>query len=389
VTTPTLSRPPTTYQNIKSTGTGTQIIQAGSGSQVLVYNGDIFNVLYVSPYSSPAYTNSIQIQPLTNAVIDGTRTQYALSAPPTPFPTGGSTNGIVSSVTVAPGATSMTPSPAQIAAQTGIPPSDNPQVLIGGVNFNQTIAAGPGTTFTTPKIPVTQFQSWFGKMFAESQVGGPATPFVKATIQWSLTADNNDPTHVEDWVIASAPFNFFYNFQNYCQGPCYGDTLQITFTNYDTNAVNITYGLMGSYRTRIRTVIRGQYNWNAGGSQNEGAGLGTDDILLAQGLAPIAANSSGPSTLINLAEGPAIITGLIPTTVAGLGTEFIVQIMPQATYAANGGGQIIIPCDANGNLAPTGLVLPRRACILIPQNNTAHLTAATGFVTIVTQIQPE
>src|ERR1700729_361311 len=93
---------PVTYQGIGS-GSGFQIIPAGAGD-VNVYNGDIINVLLVSPSTTPGLSNSIPIQPLTNATISGKTAQYASAL-----------TGKVAEVTVS--AAILTPSPAQIALQ--------------------------------------------------------------------------------------------------------------------------------------------------------------------------------------------------------------------------------------------------------------------------------
>lgn len=95
---------PVTYQNI-GVATGFLIVQAGSGGQVNIYNGDIVNVLLVSPSPTPSLSNSLPIQPLTNATIDGTKAQYASAL-----------SGTCSQVTVG-AASQLSPSPAQIAAQ--------------------------------------------------------------------------------------------------------------------------------------------------------------------------------------------------------------------------------------------------------------------------------
>jgi hypothetical protein len=105
VATPVRQSSPVTYQNIGSQPI--QIINAGSGETVAVYNGDITNVLLVSPSSgSISIGNSVPIQPLTTAVIDGTYRQFAVAQ-----------TGVVASVSVAPGSTQINPSPAQVAAQ--------------------------------------------------------------------------------------------------------------------------------------------------------------------------------------------------------------------------------------------------------------------------------
>jgi hypothetical protein len=101
VTTPVAGISPVT---LSIGGQPTQIVRSGSGT-VNVYNGDLTNVLLVSPDFSPALTNSVPIQPLTNATIDGTRAQYAVAQ-----------TGTCANVTIG-NALQISPSPAQIAAQ--------------------------------------------------------------------------------------------------------------------------------------------------------------------------------------------------------------------------------------------------------------------------------
>jgi hypothetical protein len=93
---------PITFPSI---GSGpVQIVPSLSG-QVNVYNGDLVNVLLVSPSQNPALTNAVPIQPLTNASIDGNQAQWAIAL-----------TGSCANVTVG-NALQMSPSPAQVAAQ--------------------------------------------------------------------------------------------------------------------------------------------------------------------------------------------------------------------------------------------------------------------------------
>lgn len=104
MTTPAATINPVTYQNI-GVQSGFLIVSAGSGDTVNIYNGDITNTLLVSPNSTPSLSNSLPIQPLTNATIDGSRAQYASAL-----------SGTCSQVSVG-AAAQLSPSPAQIAEQ--------------------------------------------------------------------------------------------------------------------------------------------------------------------------------------------------------------------------------------------------------------------------------
>lgn len=123
---------PVTYQNI-GVITGFLIVQAGSGGNVNIYNGDITNVLLVSPSPTPSLSNSLPIQPLTNATIDGTKAQYASAL-----------SGTCSQVTVG-AASQLSPSPAQIAAQIqalGLATEATQQLVKTGVNSTATNTTG-------------------------------------------------------------------------------------------------------------------------------------------------------------------------------------------------------------------------------------------------------
>ena len=95
---------PVTYQDI-GVQSGFLIVSAGSGDTINIYNGDITNTLLVSPNPTPSLSNSLPIQPLTNATIDGSRAQYASAL-----------SGTCATVTVG-AAAQLSPSPAQIAEQ--------------------------------------------------------------------------------------------------------------------------------------------------------------------------------------------------------------------------------------------------------------------------------
>ena len=313
----------------------TPLYNAGLFDTVMFINTDVNNAVLLS--SSRSLNNGSQdintIPALGSLTMDGRTAWYGITLNP----------GLTAMVEVAPGGSSFAPSPAQIIAQlvdsslpfliaeavktAGVPPTDNPVPLVtlpgSGVtnpNFNQLVAAGGSFTINSGPggLDASTFQSWVGKIFASATASGTGTtPYVRVTFNWSLKVDNSDPLHVEDWVIATGPFSFFSNFLNHGQGPCYGDTLSITFTNYDTQPVNITYGLFGSFRTRIRPILRSQYNWLPASSlPNEALGLGSDSILASANFGAIPNLSSSPDQLINLFDGPVTVAASVtPTTI--------------------------------------------------------------------------
>lgn len=150
MTTPTAQKPiaPVTYEGIGTT-LPIRIIQGGGQGSVNVYNGDILNTLLVSPSQNPALTNSIPVQPLTNATVDGTAPQYAVAL-----------SGTVASCTVS-GAGQMSPSPAQIAAQIsalGLATSNNQATQIvaetATAGNTGTVATNTGLLGTGIALPV-------------------------------------------------------------------------------------------------------------------------------------------------------------------------------------------------------------------------------------------
>jgi hypothetical protein len=273
--------------------TGFQIANAAIGS-FNVYNGDIANVLLVSSDQSPQLSNSIPVQPLTNATIIGNRPWYASAL-----------TGTIASLTVS-SAAQLSPSPAQIAAQIelldGIPPSDNPKLLavtLGG-------SVGAGGTFTSSHIPIGQYNSWFGTSFGlATSAGTGTTPYYRVTFNYSMAVDNYDPLEVADWVGPITPYNFTYVYRNDMSSPCWGDTLDVVVTNYDTEPFNWTYSIFGSYRTRIREKLRGRYNNVSVGEQ---AGLGSDNVLCNFASAGIGPGGSSGPYLVDLWDGEADIS---------------------------------------------------------------------------------
>lgn len=96
---------PVTYGSVPAGVTGFVIIPRGVGT-VNVYNGDITNVLLLSKNPSPSASNSLPVQPLTNATVDATDNQWY----------GAGSGAAVANVTVS-SASQLSPSPAQIAQQ--------------------------------------------------------------------------------------------------------------------------------------------------------------------------------------------------------------------------------------------------------------------------------
>lgn len=195
-----------------------QICPSGSGT-VNVYNGDVNNVLLVSPSQNPALTNSVPVQPLTNATIDGTKQQYGIAL-----------TGSCANVTVG-NALQMSPSPAQVAAQisalglatlaqqitqqtaiptnistTGVPLLGAPASL-----YNYSNAAVPANTGATPVLnapagaAVVNMGNYLSYDLRAVVACNAAetSPFYLFRFDWCLDAAGASVAYTELWGIPS------------------------------------------------------------------------------------------------------------------------------------------------------------------------------------------
>ena len=292
MTTPTaVSLSPCTYENIGYV-TGFQIAPAGVG-QFNVYNGDIENVLYVSQSKSPQLTNSLPVEPLTNATVGGGNNGawYASAA-----------SGQTVAQVVVSGSSQISPSPAQIAAQiaalglatatnqgtqiteasstNGYLGSSSSGALVGtaGNTVGEEVAAliatgsASGTPGGVPLLgnPVTQssasmpstiaasgtltvvsnlnlegFLSWDLHMTAECNAAS-LNPFVTLNIQW-LSASGGTVMWDEIWTVAA---DETATNQTIGGGPVRAGFLTMVITNLDSvNSLTIeTFVLQASSR---------------------------------------------------------------------------------------------------------------------------------------------
>jgi hypothetical protein len=198
-----LSLQPVTYQQI-GVITGFQIVSRGSGV-VNVYNGDLTNVLLVSPNPSPNLSNSIPIQPLTNGTIDGSHEQYASAQ-----------TGTVAQVTVS-GATQLSPSPAQIAQQ---------------INLSGVSAALSNSVGTIPTQPINT--SWGPYTFTFTNGGGYEIVFLPTVAGNVCCSDvsithldaSGTTTYIERFTIATA--GGLGNLGVIVRGNLYGNRIQVS-----------------------------------------------------------------------------------------------------------------------------------------------------------------
>lgn len=165
---------PVTYQGI-GVVTGFLAIPRNSGT-VNVYNGDITNVLLLSTSPTPVLSNSIPVQPLTNATIEGGKPYYASAQ-----------SGTVATVTIS-ASSQISPSPAQIAAQIGalgLATSSNQVVQTGAINNP---GYGPAKDTSINALPVNvanQMAAQGLPAILSSQVG--TLPAVAANTTWGPT----------------------------------------------------------------------------------------------------------------------------------------------------------------------------------------------------------
>lgn len=337
------------------------------GGSVMIYNPDSALTVYVGyNRNTLSPSNSIPILPQTPVVISGERTIWGFCP-----------NGMVV-VNVTPGGIYQGPGPLQIVNQiisstlpsliaaavsaAGVPPIDVPATVY--VNINQDVPAGG--TFSTGHISMSKYQSWSGIIKASNVHNNIDTiPYMRVTFKWSLAADNFDPVHIEDWVIPVGPFSFTFTYNNYSAGPCYSDTLDITVTSYDTVINATTIGIFGSFRQRLRTVLRGQYNWS-GSSPVEAAGLGSDGILASISGTNLAIGASTTPQLVNLWHGNA---ALYIQSADSTIDDLEVHIQPQPVSALPNSPDIVLFPDGSSSFAHLECLLPRRVCTIFFKNN--------------------
>lgn len=339
------------------------------GGSVLIYNPDANNTVYVGyNRNTLAPSNSVPVLPQTPVVINGERTIWGFS------PMGPVTLSVV------PGGIYQGPGPLQIVNQiisstlpsliaaavqaAGVPPIDIPAIVY--INLGQDLPVSPGT-FTTGHINMSKYQSYSMIVKVGNGHNNVNTiPYVRVTFQWSLAADNFDPIHIEDWILPVGPFSFTFNYNNYGAGPCYSDTLEVIFHSYDTVIDTMIMGIFGSFRTRNRSVLRGQYNFLGGGGVNEPAGLETDAILASVSGTNLAVGASTTPQLVGLWHGGASL--YLQSADAAL-DDLECHIQPQPASVLTNSPDIVLTMDGSGNFTRlTNIILPRRVCTIFFKN---------------------
>lgn len=402
MTTPTAQTiAPVTYQNV-GVETGFLIVQRGAGDTINVYNGDIANVLLVSPNPTPSLSNSLPIQPLTNATIDGSRAQYASAL-----------SGTCSQVTVG-AASQLSPSPAQIAAQINalglakdtsvnnpaygpVPVSYAPakdtsvnNPAYGPPTHTDTVTTNPlnvanniSTTGAPPIILSTSSINTGTQVIAASgtytnparTIGQPGyeifvqvksaaastAPFVQVVLQW-VDSVTGQVVGTDHWYLAggNAAFQLYYG-----TGPTKGNQLNLSVNNIDAaNSTSISVILLQNSRTYVRDDWRNQTYLTPPTFTN-----GTQDNAgncVFSAFPALAANG----TVTRLMP---VYSGVVQAcflTAAGT-ASFSVNANPQAagnTPNLSAGNVYFSNTIAANSFANVGFVLPRSPCELILVN---------------------
>lgn len=273
---------PQTFGPLLASGGSIPIVQAGAGDPILIYNGDVNNVLLISNFTSPVLMNSIPVQPLTSVTVSDKKKWYAVPE-----------SGSVASVTVAPEGTQMSPSPGQVAEQIATlglatVAAQNTQIgqltAVPGNTIGQEIAAqiatgsASGTPGGTPllhgfdfiqgpnanfNIPANGSVTTGGTFMKPAYVvglsvtvssGGATCPFLLVGMTWMDSTNTVELGH-EKWYIPAASSGTYYHVG---KGPVKGAHLSMKLTNLDPGfAMTATLNLLESTYPISRDDWRG------------------------------------------------------------------------------------------------------------------------------------
>jgi hypothetical protein len=218
----------------------------GNGSTVNIYNQDVNNVVVVSRNNSIAFGagNGIPIQPLTNAVLDASKAIYAVA------PSG------TQSLVIIPQGGTLSPSPAQIAAQIAISGVSllAKSTPLGSVGSPTALAGGGASATLLNNVPVTQISYEFSISTRQSSAAA-VFPLIEVVMTWtdSITGATTAIDHFYTSAFGNAgPFLVTVG-----TGPAKGDTLNVTITNI--NATPITYTFTAAQNSR--TYQRDDWRW--------------------------------------------------------------------------------------------------------------------------------
>lgn len=339
--------------------------QQGKGKCNLT-NLSLQNTVYVSDNESvqPNSSQSAPLPPLTSRDFDGSSHVFVQCLP-----------GQSATIARFPGSGGIR----EITPSTPSPDVYSPLSIILNKQF-----AGGVTEVQQFRVNVAGIESVIGTIFSQSQSGFGTAPFYRLRFAWSWASDNFDPIITDDIVLPSGPLSFTSNWRHDFSAPVYGDTLTVSYTNYDTQPQNVTFGFFGSVRGHpfsVRSRIPDSL-------ANEAAGLATDNILLSLVQAPILAGAKGPAVVIPLYPGDVQVAGFL----AGENPQgsALITIQPQPSTIL--GVPILLRSSAlvgtNGILSGTPTYKsPRRVCTVQVDNTAGTATVTPNLIFIGTDSQ--
>lgn len=359
----------------------------GSGESVMLYNQDVNNIVTVGTSNNVFQdaSNAAPIQPLTSAVLPASKALYAVA------PTG------TAALVIVPEGGTLSPSPAQIAAQisalglatldeqinqntsiptnistTGAPLLNLYNKIVSGLS---TLIAG-GNSISLPasgfSYPITQIGYEFLIECGTAQ--DTAIAPVSVIFTWSDSATG--------FVTATQVFNFYASYTGgggpvhvvEGHGPSNGDQLNVEIY-CSTSAVTVSYTLLQTSR------IYGRHEWRT----ENAAGIAITfptmtyvscapaiDILASASIS--LAQNETETYLLPFYTGTCILSGTTTNDIDGIWQ--IRDTLTSLPYP-------VLAQLSGGNTGPTVITLPRDQCQLELENT----DAAAQFVNVAITIQ--
>jgi hypothetical protein len=304
------------------------------GDSVMVYNNDLLNVAYVGYQPNIGVFNSTPVQPLTYVVMSGRRQLWGFCPAPG-----------TAELTITPGGSYASPSPAQIAEQillSGISLIANPQPLFS-ITSPVALPTSGVAQYITPVNPVTMGNGQPG-MYAGNFLGYEFSLVVTcaagevagtfALIQVDFFENQSDTTPIDSirWYVSAAAAGK----TSFGKGPVRGQYVQISMFNGTTSALAQSLTSMrfnGSGRTYLKDDWRDVNNGNVtvGGFKQTFGDMQRNQVFADTNLA-----NGGGTVLNRLGNLWAGRTKLF-LNVLGLTTK---QCLFQLQDAAGLGGQV-------------------------------------------------
>jgi hypothetical protein len=356
----------------------------GQGMSVTIYNQDINNVVTLGTTNNIAQdgTNGVPLQPLTPGTFPATKALYAIAPANT------------ASLVVIPEGGTLSPSPAQIAAQiaaTGL------ATFAEQVNQNTSIPANISTTgapllnlynkivsSVNTAIPANNSVSLpsAGNSYPITQIGyefvieaetfqNTAAAPLSVVFTWTDSATG--------FITGTQTYQFYAAYNSgsggahliEAHGPSNGDQLEVQIFN-GASAITVAYTLLQTSR------LYGKHTWR---TQNLTAGATfptmtfiscapVDNILAGQTSPSL--NNSSITYLLPLFTGSAQFWGSIG--VAANAGSFLLQ----DALSTLSNSTLARWKTSGGDVAPTTLVLPRDQCQLQMSNGTATASAMSA-----------